>query len=190
MQNKRLDFLIEEAGCLIWVAPRSLGGLTPAQLAQVWMGRATQNTGDLVKRGAMMPMSLYQDDGYLVRFILGELSQQEQAEWTARALWKLDITCGEVFISGILTPDFNDEFSAIVPAEGQRLVLGWGLHRRATGCLSSRGIQLPARRPVWRLGYDYQPSNIRETPGHRIREGSGLLSPHPSEPRATCMDRR
>ena len=117
MQNKRLDFLIEEAGCLIWVAPRSLGGLTPAQLAQVWMGRATQNTGDLVKGGVMMPMSLYQDDGYLVRFILGELSQQEQAKWTARALWKLDISCGEVLISGILTPDFNDEFSAIVPAE-------------------------------------------------------------------------
>ena len=117
MQNKRLDFLIEEAGCLIWVAPRSLGGLTPAQLAQVWMGQATQNTGDLVKRGAMMPMSLYQDDGYLVRFILGELSQQEQAEWTARALWKLDISCGEVLISGILTPDFNEEFSAIVSAE-------------------------------------------------------------------------
>jgi hypothetical protein len=117
MQNQRLDFLIEEAGCLIWVAPRSLGGLTPARLAQVWMGRATQNTGDLVKRSAMMPMSLYQDDGYLVRFILGELSQQEQAEWTARALWKLDITCGEVLISGILTPDFDEEFSAIVSAE-------------------------------------------------------------------------
>jgi hypothetical protein len=74
MPNTRLDFLIEEAGCLIWVAPRSLGELTPAQLAQVWMGQATQHTGDLVKRGAMMPMSLYQDDGYLVRFILGELS--------------------------------------------------------------------------------------------------------------------
>ena len=65
----------------------------------------------------MMPMSLYQDDGYLVRFILGELSQQEQAEWTARALWKLDISCGEVLISGILTPDFDEEFSAIVSAE-------------------------------------------------------------------------
>jgi hypothetical protein len=80
------------------------------------MGQATQNTADLVKRGALMPMSLYQDDGYLVRFILGELSQQEQAEWTARALWKLDIPCGEVLISGILTPDFNEEYSAIVPA--------------------------------------------------------------------------
>jgi hypothetical protein len=128
--------------------------------------RATQHTRDLVKRGAMMPMSLYQDDGYLVRFILGELSQQEQAEWTARAIWKLDISCGEVLVSGILTPDFNDEFSAIVSAEANGSYWAGAYIGPATGRLSSRGIQLPARRPVGRLGYDYKPSNIRETSRH------------------------
>lgn len=64
-----------------------------------------------------MPMALYQDDGYLVRFVLGDLTQQEESDWTARVTWKLIVPCGEVLVSGILTPDFNDEFSAIVPAE-------------------------------------------------------------------------
>jgi len=117
MESKRLDFLIEEAGCLIWVAPRSLGGLTAAELARVWMGETEDTVRGLVQRGTMMPMSLYQDDGYSVRFILGDLSQQEESEWTARAAWKLNIPCGQVLVSGILTPDFDKEFAAIVPAE-------------------------------------------------------------------------
>jgi hypothetical protein len=117
MGEKRLDFVVEEAGCLIWAAPRSLGGLTPAGLARVWMGEGDESVGDLVKRGAMMPMDLYQDDGYLVRFILGELTEQEEAEWVARARGRLEVSCGQVLVSGILTPDFDREFASIMPAE-------------------------------------------------------------------------
>ena len=42
MDAKRVDFYVEEAGCLIWVAPRSLGGFTPAELADVWEGEAEE----------------------------------------------------------------------------------------------------------------------------------------------------
>ncbi|MGE0087064.1 MAG: hypothetical protein AB7S75_21890 [Desulfococcaceae bacterium] len=117
MENKRLEFLIEEAGCLIWLAPRSLGGLTPAQFAQVWMGESQNTVKNLVREGAMMPMGLYQDDGYIVRFIIGDLNQQEESEWTARVRWKLAVPCGKMLISGILTPDFDDDFSDIILAE-------------------------------------------------------------------------
>ncbi len=117
MTHERLDFCIEEAGCLLWLAPSSLGGLSPEELAQVWMGEREIGTRDLVQRGVMMPMALYQDDGYLVRFVTGELSEREAAEWTARVSWKLDIPCGKVLISGVLTPDFDKEFAAMEVAE-------------------------------------------------------------------------
>lgn len=118
MTHKRLDFCIEEAGCLFWVAPRSLGGLSADELGQVWMGESREvTTRELVLRGAMLPMALYQDDGYVVRFILGDLSEQEAAGWTSRVVWKLEIPCGEVLVSGVLTPDFRDEFAAMPAAE-------------------------------------------------------------------------
>jgi hypothetical protein len=117
METKRLDFVVEEAGCLIWVAPRSLGGLTPEELGQAWEGQGPKKVRQLVEEGAMMPMSLYQDDGYLVRFVVGDLTAQEEAEWTARVRWKLNVPCGEVLVSGILSCDFEDEFAEIAPAE-------------------------------------------------------------------------
>jgi hypothetical protein len=117
VDDKRLDFCIEEAGCLIWVAPRSLGGLSPSTLADVWEGKAQESVATLVRRAAMMPMSLYQDDGYSVRIVVGDLTPQEETEWVARVDWKLHVPCGEVLVSGILTPDFEREFAEIVPAE-------------------------------------------------------------------------
>lgn len=117
MKSTRLDFCIEEAGCLLWVAPMSLGGRTPAELANIWMGEARESVADLIKAGAMMPMALYQDDGYLVRFVFDELTEQETSEWVATARWKLDVACGRVLVSGILTPDCEKEFAEIVPAE-------------------------------------------------------------------------
>ena len=33
MPDKRVDFYVSEAGCLIWIAPRSPGGFGPAGIA-------------------------------------------------------------------------------------------------------------------------------------------------------------
>lgn len=117
MENKRLDFLQQEAGCLIWLAPMSLGGLSPAEFTQIWMGEGEETVKDLGLRGAMMPVSLYQDDGYLVRFVLGDLTEEEKAEWTARVRWKLNVPCGKVLVSGVLDDDFEDWISELTAAE-------------------------------------------------------------------------
>jgi hypothetical protein len=118
MQNKRADVCIEIAGCLIWVAPRSFGGLSPQELADVWMDVGKETTNDLIMRKALMPMSLVQEDGSIVRFVAGELSDQENEEWTARAVSTLSVPCGEILISGVLTPDFAEsEFPSMELAE-------------------------------------------------------------------------
>ncbi|MEW6211304.1 MAG: hypothetical protein AB1631_23265 [Acidobacteriota bacterium] len=107
---KRTEFIISEAGCLIWVAPADLGGLSPIEFYEA-------DLSNLVERGAMMPLSLYQDDGYLVRIVEGDLSEEEASEWTARARWKLALNCGEMIVSGILTPDIESEIREIKPAK-------------------------------------------------------------------------
>ncbi len=121
MTEKRFDALIEAAGGLIYVAPRSLGGLSPREFSRVWMGQGRETVADLIRRGAMMPMSLCEDSGYLIRFVLGALTQQETEEWTARVRWKLKVPCGQVLVSGVLSGDLDfeaDEFPNMGPAFG------------------------------------------------------------------------
>jgi hypothetical protein len=102
---------------LIWVAPGDLGGLSPEEFYKVFSGESEESLSDLVGRGAMMPLSLYQDDGYLVRVVEGDLSEEETTQWTARARWKLDLDCGKMIVSGILTPDIESEIKEIKPAK-------------------------------------------------------------------------
>src|SRR5262245_11687347 len=107
MKNERFDFQIAEAGCLIWLAPKRLGGVSPQEFYEIFAGEGNETLQEFVTRGAMMAMSLYQDDGYVVRFVCDDLSAQEAAEWTARAHWQLDLACGELLVSGILDPDIE-----------------------------------------------------------------------------------
>ncbi len=116
-ESKRMEFIIGEAGCLIWVAPGDLGGLSPDEFYSVFSGGGPESLDDLVKRGGMIPLSLYQDDGYLVRVVEGDLSDEEAKEWTARARWKLALDCGKMIVSGILTPDIETEIKEIKPAK-------------------------------------------------------------------------
>lgn len=115
--GNRTEFIIEEAGSFIWLAPTDLAGVAPAELLESWEGLGSESMQDLVLRGVLMPMGLYQDDGYVVRLVVGDLTNQEETEWTARVRWKLDARCGRILVSGILTPDFESEFAEIVPAE-------------------------------------------------------------------------
>lgn len=121
MADKRLDTMIEIAGGLLWLAPRSLGGLSPDAFSKIWMGGgSSESLESIIKRGAMMPLGLYQDDGYAIRFVQGSLTQQEKDEWTAHAAMNLDIPCGELLVSGVLTPDFATlEFPQIAEAEAE-----------------------------------------------------------------------
>ncbi len=111
MENKRLELVIHEAGCMIMVAPLSLGGHAYEDLIDgVFAGEGEESWREMVERGAMMPMTLYQDDGYAVRVVLGDLMEQEAAEWTARVQWKLYIPCGKLLVTGAL--DNEEGFTA------------------------------------------------------------------------------
>jgi hypothetical protein len=107
---KRLDFSIQEAGCLIYAADRNLGGLPFGDLYSAdWK--------NLTFQGAIMMLSLYQDDGYTVRVVLGDLTLEEQTEWTAKAVWKLNLESGKMVISGVCDEDLEEYLEDFPPAE-------------------------------------------------------------------------
>ncbi len=118
MENRRLEFIIHEAGCLIMIAPMSLGGHEYEELLDLF-GDA-QNLRQMIEQRAIMPMDLYQDDGYLVRVVFGDLNEEEASQWTARARWKLNIPCGQLLITGAL--DNEAGFEAI--KDGDKFWLG------------------------------------------------------------------
>ena len=109
MQRKQIDFLIAEAGCLLYVADKNLGGLPFSRFHEFFGGK--EGLPDLVLRGAVLPMSLYQDDGYNVRVVTGDLTEEEQAEWTSKVLWKLNLASGKMVVSGVCDEDMDDELS-------------------------------------------------------------------------------
>ena len=163
-----MAFVVEEAGCLIWVAPMSFGGLTPDEVGRLWMDEPEKIAG-LVRRGAMKPMGLYQDDGYLVRFVLGELTEQEKSEWTGRVRWKLAVPCGQVLVSGTLSDDFADELTEIKAAEDRGSYM--------LGC----HVGVPPGEYLVEV-YGYPPGDLS---GSWLRISSDLLGCHPDiEPEA------
>lgn len=109
MEAKRLEFIIHEAGCMIMVAALSLGGHEYTDLDEIFGD--SEKLRELINAGVLMPMDLYQDDGYLVRVVVGDLNEQEQAEWVARARWNLKVPCGKLLITGAI--DNEDGFDPI-----------------------------------------------------------------------------
>ena len=162
MAQQRLDTMIEIAGGLLWLAPRNLGGLTPKAFSEMWMGGGGvgESLGDLIKRGAMMPLGLYQDDGYSIRFVQGALTEQEQVEWTAHAKMNLDLSCGELLVSGVLTPDFPQlEFPEMKEAEAETTT--------QFGCY----LSLPPG--TYRVDvYSYPPGDLSGGWGHIVDSGT------------------
>lgn len=115
-KGKRIEFSFWEAGCLIWVGAKDLGGLSYQDFCQLlWGDNPTTFKQFVLEENAFLPMNLYQDDGYRVRVVLGDLNPQEAEEWVARVRWKLDLTCGEMVVSGILDEDV-DEFMSMPSA--------------------------------------------------------------------------
>lgn len=106
MPRKQIDFTIQEAGCLLYAADRNLGGFPWRELTDFFGGR--QGLKELTLQGAIMATELYQDDGYYVRVVEGELTEAEKNEWTARAAWKLNLESGEMVVSGVCDEDLED----------------------------------------------------------------------------------
>ena len=100
MERRVIDFSIQEAGCLLYAADLNLGGNPFGSLdSRDWQA--------LTEQGALMATSLYQDDGYFVRVLFGDLSDEEKDGWTARAAWKLNLESGKMVVSGVCDPDLE-----------------------------------------------------------------------------------
>ena len=116
-KGDRIEFSFWEAGCLIWVGCQDLGGLSYEEFCNLIWGNDPEKLKQFVlEKKAFMPMNLYQNDGYSVRVVLGELNEQETEEWVARVRWKLNLSSGKMVISGIADEDaeyFRDMPSAI-----------------------------------------------------------------------------
>lgn len=106
MEDKRIDFSIQEAGCLLYLADKNLGGFPFGQMTEFFGGR--DGLKDLTLKGAIMAMELYQDDGYGVRFVIGDLTDAEKSEWTSKVSWKLNLESGEMVVSGVCDEDLED----------------------------------------------------------------------------------
>ena len=100
MERRAIDFSIQEAGCLLYAADSKLGGNPFGSLDE-------RDWQSLTRQGALMATSLYQDDGYFVRVLFGELTAEEKREWTARVAWKLNLESGRMVVSGVCDPDLE-----------------------------------------------------------------------------------
>ena len=52
-------------------------------------------------RGDLLPLELVQDDPFVIRVVVGEsLTKQEEDEWVARVDWHLNVSDGQLCITG------------------------------------------------------------------------------------------
>jgi hypothetical protein len=158
MNRKLINFAIHEAGCLLYAADRNLGGFPFNELTDFFAGR--EGLKDLVLKGAIMPMSLYQDDGYNVRVVFGNLTEAEQSEWTAKVAWKLNLESGEMVVSGVADEDLEKYIADFPFAE-----TGGGYE---LGCL----VKVPASEYAVSV-YSYPPGDLAG--GWMRIEDSGLF---------------
>ncbi|MGH2958772.1 MAG: hypothetical protein ACRDKE_04160 [Solirubrobacterales bacterium] len=86
--RSQTQFIVGEAGCLIYLTDRSVIAGTAGE-------------------GPVTGGELYQDDGFCVRVLLGELTPEEQVNWTSRIVSELQLPTGEMIVSGILDPDYD-----------------------------------------------------------------------------------
>lgn len=101
MERKTIEFSLQEAGCLLYAADAGLGGEPFSKLHHFgWQ--------DLTLKGALIGTSLYQDDGFFVRVVFGDLSAEEKSEWTARVSWKLNLESGKMVVSGVCDEDLEE----------------------------------------------------------------------------------
>lgn len=115
MTRKTIDFLIHEAGSLIYVADKNFGGHPVSEFHEFFGGIKGLQT--LTENGAVIAASLYQDDGYSVRVVFGDLTEQESAEWTSCIKWKLSLASGQMVVSGVCDEDLEETMEEFPVAE-------------------------------------------------------------------------
>ena len=105
----RIEFGFWEAGCMVWVGAKDLVSQDYENFCNtIWNNDQPALQREIFERHSFLAMDLYQDDGYNVRVVMGDLNPQEQEEWVARVRWHLDLSCGAMIVSGILGDGFED----------------------------------------------------------------------------------
>ena len=115
MSRDSLDFSIQEAGSLLYVADVSFGGHPINEFHEFFGGRG--GLKDLTERSAVMAGSLYQDDGYNVRIVFGELDDEEASEWTSSISGSLNVGSGRMIVSGVCDDGLEGHIADFPPAE-------------------------------------------------------------------------
>ncbi len=94
---RRDVFITNDSGGLSVVAADALDAI-------IEDGR--ENDLRFVKEFKALPLELYGDDSMPVRIVVDEpLSKDEEAQWLARATWRLDTTDGRLLVMGGFDPD-------------------------------------------------------------------------------------
>jgi hypothetical protein len=88
VDRSEVQFSVQEAGCLVYVTDRSVIAGTAGE-------------------GPVTGAELYQDDGYTVRVVQGELTAEEQDNWTSRLATTVQLPTGQMIVAGILDPDYD-----------------------------------------------------------------------------------
>jgi hypothetical protein len=83
-------------------------------------------TSQAVERRKLIAVELDQDDGFIVRVVLGKLSSRESSEWIGRASRKLDLSGGKLVVAAgtaYVSEGLDDECYSIVKVpKGEYLV--------------------------------------------------------------------
>lgn len=75
--------------------------VTSMAMAGVAIDEGSKKWNKAVADGKMIPVTLFQDDPFVVRVVAGEpLSAQEEEEWVAKLEWPLDIPDGKLAVTG------------------------------------------------------------------------------------------
>lgn len=122
MERKTIDFQIYEAGSLIYNADENFGGHPINEFHEFFGGRA--GLQQLTEQGAVLAGSLYQDDGYTIRVVFGELTDEEDSEWTSRARSVLNVESGRLIVSGVCDQDLEKYLAWTVAEDGGAYDLG------------------------------------------------------------------
>ncbi|PZO41868.1 MAG: hypothetical protein DCF19_08330 [Pseudanabaena frigida] len=117
----RIEFVFWEAGCMIWVGAKDFVSKDYDGFCNlIWDRDNLKLQKAIFEDKAFLAMDLYQDDGYNVRVVMGDLNEQERDEWVARVRWRLDLSCGQMVVSGVLGDDFDEiqDAKAIADSDG------------------------------------------------------------------------
>ncbi len=99
----RLDFQLYDESGFWWIAPKHLDGNSLSEfIAKLF----DSEIHDLLEHHAVLPITMYGDGGNMkIRVVLGDLTAEEQDNWTARTTATLDLATGQLWIGTSCDPD-------------------------------------------------------------------------------------